>query len=239
MKHITELQNRIILLTFCWVSIFTITYFYKEIFFFEILKINSSKTNTEFNYFIVTNITELFTTYLKLSYFISNQIICVYVLINFLYFASPGLYKNEYKFLLFFIKLVIVFWALSFGFLYHFFAPLMWKFFLSFQKTLVNQLLNVHFEAKIAEYLEFYIKICYHCNMQFQILVCLILFFSYFNTNKHLVKNYRKIWYLLFLLLGTIMTPPELINQIIVFCVLIVIFETLIFTHLLLNQYQN
>ena len=236
MKHINELQKRAILLTFCWASTFTITYFYKEIFFFEILRINSSKTDVEFNYFIFTNITELFTTYLKLSYFISNQIIFAYVLINLVYFIAPGLYINEYKFLVFFAKLVLFFWSLSLSFWYYLFAPLMWKFFINFQKLLTEQFLNIHFEAKITEYIEFYIKICYHCNAQFQVLVCLILFFSYFNTNKHFIKNHRKTCYLLFLLLGTIITPPEIISQIIVFCVLIILFETVVFVHFLLNQ---
>lgn len=236
MKHINELQKRAVLLTFCWFSTFITTYFYKEIFFFEILKMNSSKTNIEFNYFIFTNITELFTTYLKLSYFISNQIVFVYILINLVYFVAPGLYINEYKFFIFFAKLVMLFWFLSFLFWYYLFAPLMWKFFVDFQNTLTKELLNVHFEARITEYLEFYIKICYHCNLQFQVLVCLILFFSYFKTSKHFIKNYRKTWYLLFLLLGTIITPPEIISQIAVFCVLIILFETVIFTHLLLKK---
>ena len=236
MKHINELQNRFILLTFCWVSTFTITYFYKEIFFFEILKINSSKTSIEFNYFIFTNITELFSTYLKLSYFISNQIIFFYVLINLICFIAPGLYINEYKFLIFFTKLVFIFWIFSFSFWYCFFAPLMWKFFVDFQKVITKQFLNVHFEAKITEYLEFYMKLSYHCNVQFQIIACLILFFSYFNKNKRFIKNHRKTWYLLFLLLGTIITPPEIINQIIVFCTLILFFEAVMFVHLLLNK---
>ena len=238
-KYIIELQSRFILLMLCWINTFVIVYLYKEILLFEILKTNIKKTDVNFNYFIFTNVTELFATYIKLGYFISNQILHMYILYNFLYFMAPGLYNREYNLLKFIFQLIFLFWVLSLTFLNIFFAPVMWEFFLSFQNTLTKQLFNVHFEAKIAEYLDFFIKTCHGCNLQFQLLVCLVLFLSYFSVNKNSIRKNRKSFYFLFLLIATMLSPPDLISQSLICLSLILFFEFIVLVCLLLNECQN
>ena len=82
--YFSELKNRIILLILCWLSSFCTCYSYKEILLFLFIKPSLNLTS-KFNkiYFISTNITEIFNTYINLAIFISNQIVFVLLIIVF------------------------------------------------------------------------------------------------------------------------------------------------------------
>ena len=82
-KYFLEIRNRSFLLLYGWVFTATISYFYKETVLFLLIK----PINSILIYFIFTSITEILSTYLKLIYFLSNQIflICfVYHILMFL-----------------------------------------------------------------------------------------------------------------------------------------------------------
>jgi len=74
--YFLELKNRILLIILTWSGIFIICYNYKEILLYIIIK-PSFNTYYKLNkiYFITTNVTEIFNTYIYLANFISNKII--------------------------------------------------------------------------------------------------------------------------------------------------------------------
>ena len=236
-RYINELRNRFILLLLCWLGVFVISYFYKEIVLFEILK-PTVNSDTILNYFIFTSVTELFNVYIKLSIFLSNQIVTIYTIYNFLDFIIPGLYYKEYKLLKFIFQLIVCFWLLSLVFFTFYFAPFIWNFFLSFQNNLSYHWIDIQFEAKISDYFEFFTKSYYSCNLQFQIFVGLILFLICFSKNKTSIKTFKKQFYFLFLLIATLLTPPDLFSQILVFAGLVLFFEFIILIRLMLNKLQ-
>jgi Sec-independent protein secretion pathway component TatC len=107
--YISEIKNRIFLLFLTWISTIFACYFYKEIILFYIL--NSTNGNkieyTVMNYFIFTDVTEIFQIYMQLIFFISNQIILIYFFYHYLIFLSSGLYTFEYKKLYLFLQLLM------------------------------------------------------------------------------------------------------------------------------------
>ena len=225
-SYFLEIKNRFLIIIIAWVSTLIFSYFYKEILLFLIIKSNSfDVTATTPLYFIFTNITEIFSIYIKLVNFIANQILIIYFLYHLLFFLAPGLYFFEYKYLFKVFALGIIFWLFSIYILNKIFLTTCWSFFLSFQN--LNN--NFYFEAKLYDYLNFYLTLYYICNINCQIFMILIFFLSSLNGNLNKIKQVRKIFYLFFICFATIVTPPDIISQIILLVSMLCIFELLVF----------
>jgi sec-independent protein translocase protein TatC len=237
-SYFLEVRNRFLLVGFGWVFTAIVCYFYKETLLFLLIKPNFSSTNPIPIYFIFTNITEIFSTYLKLVYFLSNQVCLICFLYHVFLFLSPGLYYSEYKLLkrIFFIS--TFFFFLSISILNAVILPACWDFFLSFQKTTINNSVNLYFEAKINEYLKFYINLYSMCNLSCQMFMFIILFLIYIKGDLKLIKKFRKIFYFSFVIFATIITPPDVITQLILSSCMICIYEVLIFGVLFKNCFN-
>ncbi len=206
------------------------SYYYKETLLFLFIKfsfINSSSVVSNKFYLIVTGVAEIFSVYLKLIVFVSNQLTLIYLLYHLFLFASPGLYYKEYKVLKSIILIPVLFWALSFLFLNYMLLPTSFDFFLSFKTK------NLHFEAKLSEYIEFYIfsyKICFF-NCQFVVFLIFILKLTQNAISK--IKSFRKLFYLVFVLISTLTTPPDIISQLLLSIFLIICYELTIINFLI------
>jgi len=229
-QYFLEIQNRLLLLLYGWVFTATVSYFYKETLLFILIKPNFFLINPIPIYFIFTSITEILSTYLKLIYFLSNQVLFVCLSYHILLFLSPGLYYFEYRLLkiIFFASLFFSFYSIFI--LNNIILPACWFFFLSFQKTMTSHTVNLFFEAKINEYVKFYVNLYYMCNLTCQMFMTLILFIIYIKGDLKLIKKFRKIYYLLFIIFATIITPPDIATQLLLCGCIIVIFEILIFS---------
>ena len=237
-SYFLEIRNRFFLVGYGWGFTALVSYFYKETLLFLLIKPNFFLINPIPIYFIFTSITEIFSTYLKLIYFLSNQICLICFLYHVLLFLSPGLHHFEYRlvkrvfvisFFLFFLSIFILNTAV---------LPACWNFFLSFQKTIVNNSINLYFEAKINEYLKFYINLYLMCNLSCQMFMIIILFLIYIQGDLKLIKKFRKIFYLLFVIFATMITPPDVMTQLILSSSMICVYEVLIFSVLFKNCFS-
>lgn len=230
-KYFLEIQNRFFLVIYGCIFSLTICYFYKETLLFLLMKpIYSIQI-----YFIFTNITEILTTYLKLIYFLSNQIFLICFVYHTLMFLVPGLYYFEYQLLIKIVFLSIFSLFFSIVLLNTTILPACWYFFLSFQKTITSNSVNLYFEAKINEYINFYVNLYYICNLNCQMFMTVILFSIFIKNNLKTVKKFRKIFYLTFFVFATVITPPDVITQLIFSGIMIIVFEILIFNTLIKN----
>jgi sec-independent protein translocase protein TatC len=226
--YILEIKNRTLLIALMWVSLIVTCFFYKETLLFLTIKPNISLYKENLLYFIATNLTDILYAYLHLSYFIANQIIVLYILYNIFTFLAPALYKLEYKYFKIILFSIVCLWFLSFLILNIYVLPYCWNFFLSFQTTIVNQAIKVHFEAKITEYVNFYIFLHSICNGISQVFLILFLFLDTRIDKINFIKNSRKIFYFIFFLIATLITPPDIISQMVVGCSFILMYEILI-----------
>ena len=95
-NYFLEIKNRLFLVGFLWVTVFITCYHYKEVILFLLIYNNSKLYSLNDVYFIFTNITDLFSMYFSLSYFVSNQIFVLVFSYHIVVFLSPGLFKFEY-----------------------------------------------------------------------------------------------------------------------------------------------
>ena len=108
-KYFLELKNRLFFLGFSWFATVFTCYKYKETLLYLLVKANKELFDKTSFYFITTNLTDMFSVYIKICCFVSNQLLVMYLLYHFLVFISPGLYYTEYKNLSTYISLSICF----------------------------------------------------------------------------------------------------------------------------------
>jgi sec-independent protein translocase protein TatC len=143
------------------------------------------------------------------------------------------------------LKLIVLmslfFLSLSILILNIFVLPYVWTFFSGFQTNQYNESINIFFEAQITEYLNFYI-LTYYINVSIgQVFVFFLLLLNFIENKIKFINNTRKIFYSIFLIFATIITPPDIISQIIIslcfsliyeIIVLIILLKTIIFKDL-------
>ena len=233
MIYIREIKIRLFLILMLVTSLFLISYFYKETILFLIVKPNySNLMNTNFFYFIFTNVIELFSVYLNLVLFVCYQFLVLYSIYHFFVFFSSALFFKEFIFLFFLLRFIFFIWIICINLLNFWLIPIFWDFFLSFQN--VNSYsLNLHFEAKLSEYIDFYINIYYISFLYLQFFISIFLLIYNTIYSIELIKKLRKIFYFIFVIFSTLISPPDILSQILLSVLTIIIYEFLLFISLI------
>ena len=235
-KYYLEIKNRFVLICLAGSLCLSVTYYYKEILLFMFIHLSqfTNDIGSSF-YFIFTDVTEIFSVYFQLIFFITSQIMLISSIYHFLVFIAPGLYQLEYNRLNFLIKFFFITWFISIFFFNFVFLPLSWEFFISFQNQTIVKTFDLFFEAKINEYLNYYISAYYVCLVNCQFITFIIAFIFSFDSNIQTVRNFRRFFYFFFVVFSTFITPPDIISQIVLSLSLIIFYEGLIFVKFLVK----
>lgn len=226
-KYYSEIKYRFFLIVLNWLFTAWVCYIYKNCLLFLIINSNY----TQF-YFIFTNISEIFFVNLNIVFFISNQICLIFIFYHLLIFLSLGLYKTELLEFKFLFKLSLFTWLISAFICYNILIPTSWAFFLSFQLNgTPQQPISLFLEAKLFDFIKYFIQFYNLCLFNCQFLMCLTVVLNKYTHTQ--VKFFRKIFYLIFLIFSTIITPPDIFSQIITTFFLITIYEIVTFLNYL------
>ena len=225
-KYYVEIRNRSFLLLICWMFNLSTCYLYKEVLLFTLLH----SSNCAEQYFIFTNISEIFYVYLQLTFFFSNQITLLMLFYHSILFLSSGLYKFEYERLRFAFKIYVFSWMCSVVLLNKIIIPVSWDFFLSFQES---NGVTFFFEAKILEYLNYFTSLYYVCFLNCQLLGVITMLLDSYSKNISRIKQFRKLFYIIFVIFSTLTTPPDIISQIFMSASLVTFYEILLFINIL------
>jgi sec-independent protein translocase protein TatC len=226
--YFIEIKNRLMLITLSWLFTFFIAYFYKETALFLIIKSNLINFTKMSFYFIATNITDLFYSYLDLSWSISFQFTIFFFLYHLLLFLSPGLFKIEYLSIRNKIFSIFLTWLIVSTMFNKYINKKIYEFFINFQTT-YSKTVQVYFEAQVTDYVNMYCLNSYLVNILSQILLLILLYLNNIrDKSAAFVKKTRKVFYSIFLIQATIITPPEIMSQIFVWLILVLSFEIVI-----------
>jgi len=239
LKFFLEIKNRTILIVVSWIFTFLICYIYKDVLLFTFIKPSLYLFKINTLYFIFTNLTEIFSTHIKLASFIGNQVFILYGIYHIFIFIVPGLYKFEYQNFKFIITCGIIVWILTIVILYKLILPWSWNFFLSFQQTLSNNKLQLYFEARLWEYLSFFIKLYNISIINCQFIILIFLYINSIKKKLNFIKNFRKFIYFLIFSISALITPPDILSQMVLSLITIIIYETILFLIILKNKIIN
>jgi len=226
-KILKEIQNRGILTIISWIFTFLIAYNNKKQLLFLTFYSNTKIYLDKNFYFITTDITDLLTSYLTISYFLTNQLVFLYALYNIGIFLAPGLYNFEYNKIKSKLKIILLIVCFCFLFTNWSLLPAFWNFFSNYIVT--NNNVPVYFEAKITEYIHLYILLYYTSAFICISYSTLYYIINFFKCNFDFFKKTKKLMILTCFIVSTILTPPDIISQIIFGLILILINELLLF----------
>jgi len=216
--HLEELRKRLIR---CFIAIgigFLISYGFKEKL-FQILTEPLISVMQKDSKLIFTGLPEAFFTYLKAA-FISGIILASPVLVyQFWIFVAPGLYKKERRVLTPIIILSSIFFISGALFGYFIVFPIGFKFFLSFSTE------NIQALPSMREYLSFASKLLLAFGLAFELPIVITFLAKLGIVTIDFLKKNRKYAILLIFVASAILTPPDVVSQVLMAIPLMALYE--------------
>lgn len=232
-RYYTEVKYRILLLVISGSLIFLVSYVFKEVLLSVVVNSYVTLPKSEVSYFIFTDVVEVFNVYVCLIFFVGKQVMIIHIFYHLLVFVSPGLTRSEYSFfILIFLKSSFLF-LLSIVLFKKFLFPFSWNFFLSFKDLVVLKSLVLHFEAKLIDYITFFVTLYFSCVISFQFCLFPIFLLTYVGKELHIYRFFRKLLYYACIIFSTVVTPPDVSSQIFLSFALIVGCEILVYVSLI------
>ena len=134
-------------------------------------------------------------------------------------FISPGLYKNEKKFTAPLMLSTIVLFFSGIGFAFFVVCPIIFKFFISMAPD------SIQVMTDISQYLSFIFKLVFAFGIAFEIPVATILLINNGITSKASLIKARPYLIILFLIIGMLLTPPDIFSQLFLAIPMWILFE--------------
>jgi sec-independent protein translocase protein TatC len=216
--HLEELRNRLITSSIAVAIGFAVSYFFKEKL-FDILVMPLKNVMGEGDTLVYTGLPEAFFTYLKVS-FLSGLILASPVIIyQFWMFVAPGLYTKEKRLLVPIIFLSSFFFIGGALFGYFIVFPYGFEFFLGFATETIRPL------PSMKEYLSFSSKLLLAFGVVFELPLVITFLAKLGIVSVEFLKKNRKYALLLFFIGAAILTPPDVVTQIMMAFPLMFLYE--------------
>ena len=180
----------------------------------------------EANELIFTGLQQGFMVNVKISFFGGFVVSFPFIGFQIWRFIAPGLYKKEKLAFLPFLIASPVLFIIGAAFAYFVVLPLAFNFFLSFQNTSdLNNLVGIKYLGTINEYLSLTMRFILAFGICFQLPVLLTLMGKAGLVSSESLVRFRKYAVVSILIVAAIVTPPDVITQIILFSVVYSLYE--------------
>jgi len=217
-SHLEELRKRLIT---CFIAVgvgFVVSFGFKE-WLFKILVYPLINVMKQGETLIYTGLPEAFFTYLKVSFLTGLILASPIILYEFWMFVAPGLYKNERRMMTPIVLLSTLFFVGGSLFGYFFVFPWGFKFFLGFATDTIRPL------PSMKEYFGFSAKLLLAFGLVFELPLVLTFLARLGVVSVEFLKKNRKYAILLIFTGAAILTPPDVITQILMAVPLMALYE--------------
>jgi len=215
-SHLIELKNRMIKVTIVLAFFFGLCFYFKEFLLFWLEDPLPAKYKGNL---IFISPTEPFFAHMKVSFMGALFISMPYILYHMWFFISPGLKVKEKKITMMFVLFGTLFFLFGGVFCYFLVLPLGLKFLIGYGVEYYN------FQLTIQLYFSFVVKMILAFAFAFQtpLIMVLLTKFGIINTIK--MRLYRKWAFLGAFLLSAVLTPPDIITQVLLGIPLYLLYE--------------
>jgi sec-independent protein translocase protein TatC len=218
-SHLQELRKRLIL-SFIAIGVgFFVCYAFKE-FLFDILAAPLiDKVMPAGGSLIFTSVSEAFFTYMKVAFIAGLILASPFVLYQIWVFVAPGLYQKEKRYVVPFVLGGSLFFAIGVLFGYYVAIPIGFKFLLGYATDFIKPM------PSMKEYLSFSIKFLLAFGLVFEFPVVLVLLAKIGVIDARMLARQRKYAILLIFVFAAVMTPPDIISQVLMALPLMGLYE--------------
>jgi len=222
LSHLEELRKRLIACAIATAVGFVVCYIFSErLFQFLIFPLKSQLPQGD--KLVFTSLPEMFLTYLKTGFIAGILLVSPFIFYQIWMFISPGLYQHERRMVVpfvFFSSILFVGGAL-FGYFVVF--PFGFKFFLGFANE------NIQALPSVKQYFSFAIKLLFAFGIVFEMPVVVFFLTKVGILKPQILKEKRKYAILLVFIAAAILTPPDIITQLMMAGPLLLLYEISIF----------
>jgi sec-independent protein translocase protein TatC len=216
--HLEELRKRLIT-SFAAVGIgFALSYGFKEQL-FQILTHPLITVMKQGETLIYTGLPEAFFTFLKVSFLSGLMIASPVIIYQFWMFVAPGLYEREKRMMIPIVFLSSFFFIGGALFGYFIVFPFGFDFFLGFATETIRPM------PSMKEYLSFSAKLLLAFGLVFELPLVITFLARLGIVSVPFLKKNRKYALLLFFVGAAILTPPDVVTQIMMAMPLMVLYE--------------
>lgn len=212
-EHLSELRKRIIIIFIAIILGAAVSYKYIDII-IEYMVRPAAKLE-----FIYLSPPELFIAYIKIAITVGIIISSPISLMQIWLFVKPGLKKNERRYLLLALYMGIVFFLVGAIFAYFTIIPITIEFFTQVSVEQIAPLFS--FDS----YLSFISSLLFSFGLVFELPLLIILLTQMNLVTANTLKKYRKIVILLIFIVAAILTPPDVVSQILLALPMVFLYE--------------
>lgn len=220
-----DIRKWLIVYTICFFSIFILFYLNKHIL-YSIISYPIKSYIVGNDIFIYSGIMEGFLSDILLSLY-TSFLVSVPILLFCLYrFIAPSLYYNEKKITILFMLFGTIMLALSCSIMYFLILPRAFIFFITYN-SLAKPML------KIGNYISTFFGFIFAFGISFQLPLILAVLIKLKIISYKSLSRYRKKVIVVIFIISAIITPPDVISQIICASILLLIYEI---TNIVINK---
>ncbi|OQX22693.1 MAG: twin arginine-targeting protein translocase TatC [Desulfobacteraceae bacterium IS3] len=218
LAHLEELRQRLIVCSIAILIGFCIAYGFKEQL-FRILMHPLIAAMGKGEKLIFTGLAEAFFTYLKVAFLGGLMLSSPVIIYEFWMFVAPGLYAEERRLMLPVVFLSSFFFIGGALFGYFIVFPLGFEFFLAFADE------NIQAMPSMKEYLSFSATMLLAFGVVFELPLVIIFLARLGVVSVEFLRKNRKYAILLIFIVAAILTPPDVISQIMMAIPLMILYE--------------
>ncbi|KZZ85607.1 MULTISPECIES: twin-arginine translocase subunit TatC [Bacillaceae] len=215
-EHIEELRKRILVIAIFFILALIAGFFLAKPIILFLQQTDEAK-NLTLNAFRMSD--PLF-LYMKFAVIIALILISPLILFQLWSFISPGLYEKERTATLSYIPLSVLLFLGGISFSYFVLFPFVVRFMTNFSDDLgISQVIGIN------EYFQFLFELTLPFGLLFQLPVVIMFLTRLGIVTPMFLRKIRKFAYFFLLVVAGLITPPELLSQVIVLLPLIILYE--------------
>ncbi len=218
LSHLEELRRRLIA---CAIAVgvgFAVCYAFSERL-YRILVSPLIEIMPEGEGVIFTSLLAPFFTYLKTGLIAGVMLVAPYLFYQLWLFIAPGLYQHEKRYVIPFVSFSTVLFLAGALFGYFIVFPLVFRFFLGFENEYIQAMPSMN------DTFSFALRLLFGFGIAFELPVVIFFLAKIGIVTPESLRKKRKYALLLMFVVGAIITPPDVISQVILALPLMLLYE--------------
>jgi sec-independent protein translocase protein TatC len=211
--HLTELRKRLIYSSIVLLAAIAVSYNFSEMMVKHIVDIVP-----DINFVFIAP-AELLMSYIKISVISGVVVSAPFLLLQIWLFVSPGLKKSEKRTIAVSLFIGGFFFIAGVIFSYFVILPIMIQFFMGFQIEEIEEMIS------FSSYLSFVINTLLSFGIIFEIPILMVILTKFHILKVSFLKKNRKYAILIIFVVAAVLTPPEVITQIMMAGPMLMLFE--------------